>query len=182
MGFRVLLVLLGVLAAAAAAASPDVTFNREIARVLQQHCQECHRTGGGAPFALIKYDHAYTRRDKILEAVEKRHMPPWKALPGYGNLAGERRLSAAEIAAVARWVAAGAPEGDPRDLPLPREFAAESALGAPDLVLRPERPYTVPARAGDVFPLLGEEKGGWRASDNGLYVIYDPTADRAQAC
>jgi hypothetical protein len=65
----------------------------------------------------VAYDHVYRRRDKILETVEKRLMPPWKAVPGDGDLTGERRLSTAAIATVARWVAAGAPEGDPRDLP-----------------------------------------------------------------
>jgi mono/diheme cytochrome c family protein len=149
--FRLLLFLLPVLVGGAAAAAPDVTFNREIAPLLQQHCQECHRPGGGAPFVLSKYEHVFSRRSKILEAVEKRHMPPWKALPGYGDLAGERRLSDAEIATVARWIAAGAPEGDPRDLPPPRDFSAASAVGTPDLVLRLDRPFTVPASSGDIY-------------------------------
>jgi mono/diheme cytochrome c family protein len=148
---RFLLVLVGVLAGGVAAAAPDVTFSRDVARVFEQHCLECHRPGGAAPFELIKYAHVYPRRDKILEAVEKRRMPPWKAVKGYGDLAGERRLSDAEVATIARWVAAGAPEGDPHDLPPPREFAAASGLGTPDLVLRPEQPYTVAARAGDVY-------------------------------
>jgi mono/diheme cytochrome c family protein len=147
---RFLPVVAGFLVAGTGAAAPDVTFSGDVARVFQQHCQECHRPGGAAPFELIKYAHVFPRRDKILEAVEKRRMPPWKAVKGYGDLAGERRLSDAEIATIARWVAAGAPEGDPRDLPPAREFAAASGLGAPDLVLRPDQPYTVPARAGDV--------------------------------
>ena len=62
-------------------------------RCLQQHCQECHRAGGGAPFTLGEYTHVYQRRDKLLESVEKRRMPPWKAVAGYGDLAGERRMS-----------------------------------------------------------------------------------------
>jgi mono/diheme cytochrome c family protein len=83
--FRLLLVLLGILAGGIAAAAPEgpaaaprVTFNQEIARVLRQHGQECHRPGGSAPFEMIKYEHVYQRRDKILDAVEKRRMPPWK--------------------------------------------------------------------------------------------------------
>src|SRR6266851_9985126 len=122
------LVLVGVVAGGVAAADPPpVTFSQHIAPLLQQHCQECHRPGGGAPFTLAAYQHVYQRRDKILESVEKRRMPPWKAVPGYGDLAGERRLSDVEIATLARWVAAGAPEGDPRDLPPPREFTTATA-------------------------------------------------------
>jgi hypothetical protein len=147
-----LLVLVGVVAGGVAAADPPpVTFSQHIAPLLQQHCQECHRPGGGAPFTLAAYPHVYQRRDKILESVEKRRMPPWKAVPGYGDLAGERRLSDVEIATIARWVAAGAPEGDPRDLPPPREFTTATALDAADLVLRPEQSFTVPPRGGDVY-------------------------------
>src|SRR5262245_39890609 len=125
---RLLVVVLGILAGGAVGAAPEEpsaspTFSHDIARLLQQHCQECHRPGGAAPFALIKYEHVYAKRDKILESVEKRRMPPWKAVPGYGDFAGVRRLSQADITAVARWVAAGAPEGDPRHLTPPREFA-----------------------------------------------------------
>ena len=135
----------------AAADAPPVTFSQHVAPLLQQHCQECHRPGGGAPFTLGEYRHVYRRRHKILESVEKRRMPPWKAVSGYGDLAGARRMSDAEIATLARWVAAGAPEGDPRDLPPPRQFATASTLDAADLVLRPEQSFTVAGRGGDVY-------------------------------
>jgi mono/diheme cytochrome c family protein len=136
---------------AAADDAPPVTFSQHVAPLLQQHCQECHRPGGGAPFTLDAYGHVYRRRHKILESVEKRRMPPWKAVAGYGDLAGERRMSDAEIATLARWVAAGAPEGDARDLPPPRAFAAASAADAADLVLRPDQAFTVAGRGGDVY-------------------------------
>src|SRR5499426_1496260 len=158
MRFRLLVLLLGLFVGGAGATTPGrsavasgVTFNQEISRLLQQHCQECHRPGGGAPFELVQYEHVYRRRDKILAAVEKRSMPPWKALQGYGEFLGERRLSAAEIAMVARWVGDGAPEGDPRDLPAPPQFSSGSLGGTPDLVLRPDQPFTVPARSGDIY-------------------------------
>ena len=133
------------------AAAAGVTFNQDISRLLQRHCQECHRPGGSAPFELIRYEHVYRRRDKILAAVEKRTMPPWKALRGYGEFIGERRLSDAEVAMIARWIQEGAPEGDPRDLPAPRQFSSSSLGGKPDLVLRPDQPFTVPARSGDIY-------------------------------
>src|SRR2546422_8909334 len=148
---RVLLVLLGGVVGGPAAATPEVTFNREIVPLLQQQCQECHRAGGGAPFVLERYEHVYQRRDKILESVETRRMPPWKAVPGYGDLLGERRLSDAEIATVARWVAGGAPEGAPGDRPPPRTFTNVAGIAAPDVVLRPEQGFMVPARAGDLY-------------------------------
>jgi mono/diheme cytochrome c family protein len=92
---RLLLLLAGAVLGGAAAADAPVTFNRDVVPLLQQHCQECHRPGGGAPFTLVEYRHVYRRRDKIVELVEKRQMPPWKAIPGYGDFKGERRLSEA---------------------------------------------------------------------------------------
>jgi mono/diheme cytochrome c family protein len=77
---RLLLGLVGVVAGGVAAADPPpVTFSQHIAPLLQQHCQECHRPGGGAPFTLAAYQHVYQRRDKILESVEKH---PHAALEG----------------------------------------------------------------------------------------------------
>ena len=99
------LVLLGALVAGATAADTAVTFTQHVAPLLQQHCQECHRPDGRAPFTLIAYDHVYHRRDKIREVVEKRSMPPWKTVPGYGDLKRERRLSDLEIDTIARWAA-----------------------------------------------------------------------------
>jgi hypothetical protein len=148
---RLLLLLFAMLFTEATAADQPVTFSRDVVPLLQQHCQECHRTGGGAPFTLTEYSHVYRRRDKILELVEKRLMPPWKAVRGYGDFKGERRMSDAEISTIARWVAAGAPEGDPKELPLPRDFSVATALDSPDVVLRPEQAYTVAARSGDVY-------------------------------
>jgi len=85
------------------AAVSGVTFSQNIARLPQQHCQACHRPSGSAPFELIKYEHVYRRRDKIA-TVEKRSMPLWKAVQGYGEFSGERRLSDAEVAMVTHWV------------------------------------------------------------------------------
>ena len=49
-------------------------------------------------------------------------MPPWKAEPGFGDFAGERRLTDAQIALIKDWAKAGAPEGDPSAKPQPPKF------------------------------------------------------------
>ena len=135
----------------APAASGPVTFTRHIAPLLQRHCQECHRPESVAPFPLLTYDDAASRRAKIRKAVAARKMPPWKAVPGYGEFADVRRLSDEEIALVTRWVHDGAPEGDPRDLPPPRKFRTGWALGWPGAVLAMTKPFTIPARTRDIY-------------------------------
>ena len=106
---------------AAADTADDVTFSQDIAPLLVAHCAGCHRPGAIAPFALLSYDDVRPWARAIKQATRTRSMPPWKPEPGYGNaFVGDPRLSDAQIALIARWVDAGAPEGNPTDLaPLP---------------------------------------------------------------
>jgi hypothetical protein len=94
-----------------------VTFTNQVVRIFQQRCQTCHRPGEVAPFSLTNYKDAHARRDDIRDAVQSRYMPPWKAVPGYGEFTDVRRLSDDEIALIDRWVSDGAPEGDPFTVP-----------------------------------------------------------------
>src|SRR5436190_15373747 len=78
----------------------SVTWSKQIAPVVQQHCQGCHRPGDIGPFSLVSYDDAYSQRQKILRSVERRRMPPWKPVPGFGEFLDVRRLRDAEIALI----------------------------------------------------------------------------------
>jgi mono/diheme cytochrome c family protein len=75
------LLLAGALALPAAGGPDGVTYTRDIAPLLAQHCQSCHREGEIAPFPLTSYDAAYARRNKILRIVERRKMPPGRPCP-----------------------------------------------------------------------------------------------------
>ena len=58
-------------------AAGEPTFARDVAPIFQQHCQECHRAGGAAPFHLLSYEQAYRRREASQHdrAGRKRHLP-----------------------------------------------------------------------------------------------------------
>jgi hypothetical protein len=133
------------------AAQPSVTYCRDVAPVLQTNCQECHRPSGIGPFPLLTYVQAKVWASLIADYTHRRVMPPWKAAPDYGEFEGERRLTDAQIQTIAAWVKAGTPEGDPKDLPPPRQFTDGWQLGTPDLVLDAGAPYPVPANQGDVY-------------------------------
>lgn len=132
-GAASVLLLIGLLAAcgdpspsprAAGAGGPSgsaPTFSRDVAPILYTHCVGCHRPQGRAPFSLLTYDDAADRARRIAEVTASRFMPLWLPQPGGVALAGERRLGAAEIAAIQRWVETGAVEGDPSGLPPPPE-------------------------------------------------------------
>lgn len=139
------------MAAGQQTAEPPVTYAKQISRLFQSHCQHCHRAGDVAPFALDDDTTAYRERRKILRAVETRKMPPWKPVPGFGDIVGSRRLSDDDIRLVRAWVNADAPEGDPRDLPAPRTFPTTWAAGTPDVVIAPAEAFEVPAAADDLY-------------------------------
>jgi mono/diheme cytochrome c family protein len=136
-------------AATPSAASP--TFNKDIAPILYANCATCHRPGEIAPFSLLSYQDA-ARHAKTIAKVTARHvMPPWKAEPGYGDFANERRLTDGDIARIGEWVRAGAPEGDARDKPAVPSFPEGWQGGKPDRVLTLGSTYTVPADGPDQY-------------------------------
>ncbi len=136
---------------AAQVASSQITYARDVAPILQRQCETCHRDGQIGPMALTSYAQAAAWRGDIKRYTESRQMPPWKADAGAGDFQDARRLSGHEIATLAKWADAGAPEGDPKDLPAPPHFHDDWALGKPDMVLEPLRPYHVEADGGDVY-------------------------------
>jgi Flp pilus assembly protein TadD len=78
-------------------------------------------------------------------------MPPWPPESAHGEFEGERRLTEAQIGTIKRWADAGAPEGDPRELPAPPTFATGWQLGTPDLVVSMPEAVDVPAEGIDLF-------------------------------
>src|SRR5207244_3946868 len=122
-----------------------VTFNRDVAPIVFQKCAGCHRPGQSAPFALLTYSEVKKHARQIAEVTQRRYMPPWMPEPGYGEFAFDRRLGTDQIAIIQQWVAAGAVEGDPTDLPPPPRFPERWQLGQPDLVVTLPQAYTLPA-------------------------------------
>lgn len=125
----------------------EVTYSNQVARILQRRCVECHRAGEIGPFALSDYDEVSGWAEMILEVIEEGRMPPWHANPEHGTFANDRSMTAAEKQLIARWVEAGAPEGDSADLPVPQEFVSGWQLPRPPdriLPVSPD-PFDVPA-------------------------------------
>jgi len=132
--------------------SNAVTFNRDVMKILQDRCQNCHRPGQAAPFSLLNYRQAIKWALDIERVVTDRAMPPWKPIAGFGHFRDEQRLAESEIATITRWVASGMPEGDPNDLPPPREFSKDGwQLGQPDLVLTMTEEFEIYATGRDII-------------------------------
>ncbi len=135
-----------------------VTFTRDVAPILQENCQICHRPGSVGPMSLLTYQQVRLRAPLIKDKVAAREMPPYHLDTGVGIQAikNDWRLSEQEIATIVAWVDTGAPEGDPADMPPPvewpdfRKWQLEDLLGQPDHVIK-SKPFTVPAEGGDLW-------------------------------
>src|SRR5438477_7180233 len=142
-------IALASLALSAASGAPPssngpVTFNKDIAPILQRSCQTCHRPDSIAPMSLLTYQDArpYAREMKRRTALRDTYgqrgvMPPWfiERNIGVQKFKEDISLSDEEIAKIAKWADSGAAEGNPADLPKALTFAASGswALGKPDL-------------------------------------------------
>jgi hypothetical protein len=152
------LFMLPAVGGAAEALDPPVTYARQIAPILQEKCQECHRKGTAAPMSLLSYEETRPWAKSIRQRVITRNMPPWHLdkTVGIQQFQNDRSLTDPQIAAIVRWVDSGAPLGDPRDMPPPKQWPDDEGwqlaklYGPPDLVLKSE-PYTMPAHGQDVW-------------------------------
>jgi peroxiredoxin len=127
-------------------ATSEVTYSREIARILQKRCVVCHREGEIAPFALTKYEEVAGWAEMINEVVQDGIMPPWHASEKHGRFFNDPRLTADEKEQIKKWVKAGAPEGDAKDLPPPRTYTDGWRIAKPDLIIPiQKKPFEVPA-------------------------------------
>ena len=138
-------------AAAQEPAARVVTYNEQIAPILNRHCVSCHRPDAVAPFRLSTYAEVRARARIVADVTQRRVMPPWKPAPGVASFLGERRLGEEEIDLIQRWVAAGAPEGDPDRAREPPSWPDGWLRGTPDLVVTMDVSYRLPAEGEDVY-------------------------------
>jgi len=146
------------LAMAADNAKP-VTFSKDVAPILQAKCQECHQPNSIAPMSLITYQDTRPWARSIKERVSTHQMPPWHIdkTVGVQKFKNDMSLSDEQIDTIVRWVDAGSPQGDPKDMPPPRPLdtdnqwkAVRDGFGQPDLVVK-SPDYTMAAEHQDVW-------------------------------
>jgi len=147
-------------------ASGNVTYTKQIARILQNKCVECHRPGEVAPFSLTNYDEVAGWGETIREVVNQNRMPPWFADPAHGKFANDARLSNDEKDLLDKWIAEGAPEGNPADLPPAKEYTEGWRIPKPDQIIKMSaRPRKIQAEGTVPYQYLiadpGWKEGKW---------------------
>ena len=128
------------------AKAAKVTFNKDVAPIFYANCVGCHRQGEMAPMSLLSYKEVRPWAKSIREQVSGRVMPPWYADPKHGEFVNDRSLTQAQIETIKAWVEAGAPEGDPKDLPTAPKLPAPGwVAGTPDAVFPLPVETSIPA-------------------------------------
>ena len=148
---------------AAGQATESVTYTKDVAPIIQEKCQACHRPGSVAPMALLTYDDARAWAPMIREQVSLRIMPPWPIDSNVGiqQFKNDLSLTDEQIERIVAWVDAGAPMGDPADEPSPLEWPGwgerwtyEDIFGRPPDLVVTSPAYTVMADGMDQWPNL----------------------------
>lgn len=78
-------------------------------------------------------------------------MPQWKPKHAGIEFANNRQLTAKEIELLKKWIAAGCPEGDRSQAPPAPIFPDGWSLGAPDLVVKMNEVFDIPASGPDLY-------------------------------
>src|SRR5438093_2321204 len=137
MGFGVFSMLFAAaLLAQEKSAAKTPTYYRDVLPLMRQHCQVCHRAGGIAPMAFETYKETRAYTAAIDVATRNRSMPPWFAEKGVGKFSNNPSLSDEEIARLAAWVKAGAPEGASSDAPPERRWREKWTIPGPDVEVK----------------------------------------------
>ena len=144
MKLNALVLLIPVAALAANTGSTTVTYTKDVAPILMNRCVGCHRPGEVAPMAFTNFKETRPWAKAIKSAVVARKMPVWLADPAHGEFRNDRRMSASEIATIALWADAGAPEGDPKLMPKMPDFPGGWNIGKPDQTFDMGADFSVP--------------------------------------
>lgn len=128
----------------------SVTFNKEIIRILQRSCLECHAPGKiKSDIPLTSFEEARPWAKAIKEEVLEKRMPPFQAVKGYGEFHNAYLLAQREIELLVSWIEGGAPRGEIKDLPKEIVPATTWSFGKPQLNLQPEELVKIPAGEGE---------------------------------
>lgn len=124
----------------------DLTYHKDIAKIVLQHCSPCHHAGTAAPFSLMTYEDVSSHAEMIREVVRDETMPPWYAHPDHGKFQNDVSLTQADKNKLLAWLASEQLAGDATaSPPLPQYAESKWRIGEPDLVITMLEEHTIPA-------------------------------------
>lgn len=125
----------------------NVTYGKEVSRILDAHCVECHQPGEIGPFSLTDYEEVIGWGETLLEVIDQGRMPPWHASSNHRQIANARHMPTEDKETLRKWVAGGMPFGSAQDLPkLERKIKGWQLPKEPEQVVSmSQSPFDIPA-------------------------------------
>ncbi len=120
-----------------------LTFTKDIAPILTNHCVRCHIDGGVAPWSMTDYDKIVGWSAMIEQVMLSKRMPPWKADPTIGSFNNTFELAEKDRRKLVRWINDGMSYGegdDPLKTLTPKQALIPETSLVPDttIVLKKE--------------------------------------------
>jgi hypothetical protein len=85
-----------------------VSYDREIVRIVSRKCLSCHSENNlGIPLTTYEQTRPWSRA--IQHEILTKHMPPWRAVPGFGQFANDLALTSHELQVLVSWVEGNGP-------------------------------------------------------------------------
>jgi peroxiredoxin len=131
-----------------------ITYHKDVAPILRNHCMMCHSDGNAGPFTLTSYDDAADWMKTGLREIKAGRMPPAQVESDLAIL-NANTLTAAEVETLESWIKSGKQEGDTNTAPsLPplADFSKfQEDLGAPDIILEQGEPFHLGPIGSDIY-------------------------------
>jgi hypothetical protein len=141
----------------------SITWSRDISRMVNNHCAQCHHPGGMA-FSLMTYAEARPWAVAIKEEILRRRMPPWGAIKGFGEFRNDQALTPEEMERIVSWTDGGVPEGETKDLPPPPKSLEPATFRHPkgELIASGDFALSRPLMLDGLWPEKVPEKGSFQ--------------------
>jgi hypothetical protein len=166
-----IILALGLVLATNSFAHDDIAIDyaENVAPILIEQCQMCHRENGIAPWAMSNYQIVQGFAPAMREAIVSKRMPPGQIDPKYADvIVNHRTLSHTEEETLLAWIDAGAPvEGDVDPLTLTEYSKSEWVHGEPDMIIE------VPAQEIPAVGTLGPRAIPYRYTSVDLGITED---------
>ena len=124
----------------------EVSYEKDIAGILNENCVSCHHDGGIGPWSMSSHNMVQGWSQMMKEVVMTRRMPPGQIDNEVGVAIDDvNGLSTEEMRKLVAWVDAGAPRDGTSDPLTENTFDnPRYTLGEPDIILKVP-PQTIPA-------------------------------------
>ena len=130
----------------------SAAYQPAISKIVESHCQRCHRSGGIAPFPLEKVEHVRAWSPMIDQVLREHQMPPWYADRRHGSFSNSLAISDENRQALLSWVRGPMKTGEQQGSDSEKGEEAELkikndsnwSIGKPDLIYAMPKEEPIP--------------------------------------